>query len=53
MNYKCIGQSINDIYFMNFSLLIPSDNVVKDDILENAITFLLDCIFKIMGKVDE
>jgi len=46
MNYSCKAQSINNVYFMNFSMLIPSDGVVKDNYLENAIIFLLDCIYK-------
>lgn len=46
MNYKCSGQAINDVYFINFSLLIPSSNVVKEDYIEDAITFVLDCIYK-------
>lgn len=46
MNYGCSGQAINDVYFLNFSLLIPSDNVIKDDYVEDAINFVLDCIYK-------
>lgn len=46
MNYNCLNQSINDVYFMNFSLLIPSNNVVKDDFIGRAITFLLDSIYR-------
>ena len=45
MNYSCSGQMINDVYFMNFSILIPSNNVVKDDYIKNSIIFLLDCIY--------
>ena len=46
MSYKCMGQAINDVYFMNFSLLIPSENVLKEDTLEKAINFALDSIYK-------
>lgn len=46
MNYNCMAQTINEVYFVNFSILIPSEGVVKDFDLVNAITFLLDCIYK-------
>ena len=46
ISYKVSSQSVNDVYFMNFSLLIPSKNVVKEDKLEEQIIFLLDSIYK-------
>ena len=46
ISYSVKNQSINDIYFINFSLLIPSDNVIKEDYLEKSILFLLDSVFK-------
>ena len=45
MNYSCSSQMINDDYFMNFSILIPSNNVVKDDFIKDSINFLLDSIY--------
>jgi len=46
ISYKVSCQSISDVYFMNFSLLIPSKDIIKWDKLEEQITFLLDCIYK-------
>jgi len=46
ISYKVSSQSVNDVYFMNFSLLIPSKNIVKEDKLEEQIMFLLDSIYK-------
>lgn len=43
--YNCLNQGINDVYFLNFSLLIPSQNVINEDMLENQIMFLLDSIY--------
>lgn len=45
INYNCLNQGINDVYFLNFSLLIPSQNVINEDMLENQIMFLLDSIY--------
>jgi len=45
MNYTCTPQSINDVYFLNFSLLIPNPNIVKEDYLESAINLVLDSIY--------
>lgn len=46
MNFKVSSQSINNIYFLNFSLLIPNDNIVDCDYLESAIKLSLDSIYK-------
>lgn len=45
INYNCLNQGINDVYFLNFSLLIPSQNVINEDMLENQIMFLLNSIY--------
>ena len=45
INYSVLNQAINDVYFLNFSLLIPSNNVIKDHDLKSSITFLLDTIY--------
>ena len=45
INYNCLNQGINNVYFLNFSLLIPSQNVINEDMLENQIMFLLDSIY--------
>ena len=44
IKYSSLAQSINDVYFMNFSMLVPSKDIIKDDFLEGAIIFLLDTI---------
>ena len=46
MNFGVINQSINDIYFLNISLLIPSQNVIKEDYLEDALKFALETIYE-------
>ena len=46
MNFGIINQSINDIYFLNISLLIPSQNVIKEDYLEDALKFALETIYE-------
>lgn len=46
ISYKVSNQSINNIYFMNFSLLIPSKDVIKEDKLKEQILFILDSIYK-------
>lgn len=46
INYKVSDQSINNVYFINFSLLIPSKDIIKEDKLISQITFLLDSIYK-------
>lgn len=46
MNFGVINQSINDIYFLNISLLIPSQNVIKEDYLEDALRFALETIYE-------
>lgn len=46
MNLNVVNQSINDIYFLNIALLIPSQNVVKEDYLEKALKFTLDTIYE-------
>lgn len=45
INYKVINQGINNVYFLNISMLIPNKNILKDDLIESQITFLLDNIF--------
>lgn len=45
INYNCLNQGINDVYFLNFSLLIPSQNILNEDMLEKQIMFLLDNIY--------
>lgn len=45
MNLGILNQSINNVYFLNVSLLIPSQNVIKDNYLESAINFTLDSIY--------
>lgn len=45
MNFGILNQSINNVYFLNVSLLIPSENVIKDNYLENAINFAMDSIY--------
>lgn len=45
MSYEVMSQSINDLFFINVSLLIPSKDVVKEDYLENALNFCLDSIY--------
>lgn len=46
IKYSSLAQSINDVYFMNFSMLVPSKDIIKDDFLEGAIIFLLDTIYR-------
>ena len=46
MNFGVINQSINDIYFLNISLLIPSQNVIKEDYLEDALSFALETVYE-------
>lgn len=46
ISYKVSSQSVNDVYFMNFSLLIPSKDIIKEDKLDSQIEFLLDSIYK-------
>lgn len=45
MNFGILNQSIKGLYFINVSLLIPSDNVVKEEYLDNALNFCLDSIY--------
>ena len=45
INYSVLNQNINNITFINFSLLIPNDNVIKEYNLNKSITFLLDTIY--------
>lgn len=45
MSYEVMSQSINDLFFINVSLLIPSKDVVKEDYLENVLNFCLDSIY--------
>ena len=45
MNFGILNQSIKDLYFINVSLLIPSDGVIKENYLDNALNFCLDSIY--------
>lgn len=45
MNLNVINQTINDTYFINYSLLLPNPGIINDFNLENAINFLLDSIY--------
>ena len=45
IDYNVLNQNINEISFINFSLLIPNDGVIKDYDLSSAINFLLDTIY--------
>lgn len=45
MNFNVLNQSINNVYFLNFSMLIPSNNVISENFLEDSIDFLLDSIY--------
>lgn len=45
INYKVSSQSINDIYFINFSILIPNKDIIKENKLKEQIEFLLDSIY--------
>ena len=46
ISYKVSNQSINNIYFMNFSILIPSKDIIKENKLISQIEFILDSIYK-------
>ena len=46
MNYNVMCQSINDVSFVNFSLLVPNLGVVDDFKIEDSIKFLLDSVYK-------
>lgn len=46
INYNVSNQAINDVYFLNFSLLIPNENVINENYLEKQILFLLDSIYQ-------
>ena len=46
INYKVSNQYINDVYFMNFSLLIPSKDIIKENKLVEQLLFILDSIYK-------
>lgn len=46
MNLSISSQSINDTYFINYSCLLPSEGVIKDNYLDSAIEFLLDTIYE-------
>ncbi|MBQ3020618.1 MAG: insulinase family protein [Bacilli bacterium] len=45
LSYGVSLQFINDIVFMNFSIILPNPNIIKDDYIENAINFILDTIY--------
>ena len=46
INYSVSTQSINDVYFLNVSMLIPNEGVLKDFSIKKSISFLLDNIYK-------
>lgn len=43
-DYKEIYE--NDVCFIVFSLVIPNQNIIKEDFLNKALQFFLDCIYK-------
>lgn len=45
MNLNVINQSINDIYFINFSCLIPNHGLIRNFDVKEPINFLLDTIY--------
>lgn len=45
ISYKASSQYINNIYYINFSLLIPSKDIIKEDKLKEQILFLLNSIY--------
>ena len=45
IGYKVSNQIVNDVYFMNFSLLIPNTGIIKENKLEEQIKFILDSIY--------
>ena len=45
ISYSVSNQYINDVYFINFSLLIPNENILDDTDLKKQIYYLLDSIF--------
>ena len=47
MNLSVSNQSINDVYFLNFSMLLPNSDVIKEDNITSSINFLLDTIYDV------
>ena len=45
ISYNVVNQCINNVYFINFSLLIPNTDILSDISLESQIQFLLDTIY--------
>ena len=45
ISFSVLNQYINNVYFINISLLIPNTGVIKEDNLEKSILFLLDSIY--------
>ena len=45
INYNVLSQSINDVYFINFSLLIPNTDLINDVDIKSQILYLLDSIY--------
>ena len=45
MSLNVINQTINDSYFINFSLLLPNPNIISDFDISKSINFLLDTIY--------
>lgn len=46
INLNVLSQSINDVYFLNFSMLIPNENLIENYDIKDSINFLLDTIYK-------
>ena len=45
LNYNLSFNSLNDVYFLDFALLIPNTNIIKDLDINNEISFFIDSIF--------
>lgn len=45
MSLNVINQTINNSYFINFSLLLPNPNIISDFDISKSINFLLDTIY--------
>jgi len=45
ISYNVLNQSINNVYFLNFSLLLPNEGIISDFNLNRAVNFMLDTIY--------
>lgn len=45
LSLNVLSQSINDVYFINYSLHLPSHSIVKEFNIVDSINFLLDSIY--------